>query len=99
MDPRALRMGSGEVSTLRKFIVGTIHLIVRVIKSLRLRWADYVAKMEEGRSAFKIVTGTAAEKRPLGRLRRRWKDNIRMDLKEIGVNTRNWVDSAQNRDY
>ena len=43
--------------------------------------------MEEGRSAFKILTGTPAGKRPLGRPRRRWEDNIRMDLKEIGINT------------
>ena len=51
--------------------------------------------MEEGRSAFKIVTG----KRPLGRPRHRWDDNIRIFLKEIGINTRNSVDSAQNSDY
>ena len=55
--------------------------------------------MEEDRSAFKILTGTPAGKRPLGRPRRRWEDNTRMNLKEIGMNTRNWVDSAQNRDY
>ena len=55
--------------------------------------------MEEGRSTFKILTGTPAGKRPLGRPRRRWKDNIRMDLNEIGINTRNWVDSAQDSDY
>ena len=54
--------------------------------------------MEEGRSAFKILTGTSAGKRPLGRPRRRWEDYIRMDLKEIGINTRNWVESAQDRD-
>jgi hypothetical protein len=48
--------------------------------------------------ALKMLTGTAAGKRPLGRPRRRWEDNIRMDLKEIGINTRNWVDSAQDRD-
>ena len=46
-----------------------------------------------------IVTGTNAGKRPLGRPRRRWEDNIRMDLKEISISTRNWVDSAQDRDY
>ena len=46
--------------------------------------------MEEGRSAFNILT----EKRPLGRPRRRWEDNIRIDLKEIYINTRNWIDSA-----
>ena len=51
--------------------------------------------MEEGRSAFKILTGKTTGKRPLGRPRRRWEDNTRMDLKEIG----NWVDSAQDRDY
>ena len=55
--------------------------------------------MEEGRSAFKILTGKPLGKRPLGRLRRRWKDNIRMDLEEIGINADNWVDSAQDRDY
>ena len=54
--------------------------------------------MEEGRSAFKIVTGAPTGKRPLRRSRLRWED-IRMDLKEIGINTRNWVDSAQDKDY
>ena len=55
--------------------------IVRVIKCTRLRWAGHVTKMEEGRSAFKILTG----KRPLGRPRRRWEDNIRMDLEKITI--------------
>ena len=49
-----------------------------------MRWAGPVAKMEEGMSAFKILTGKFTRKRPLGRPRRRWKDNIRMDLEEIG---------------
>ena len=70
-----------------------------MIKSRRLRWAGHVDRMEEGWSAFKILTGTPARKRPLGRHRRRWEDNIRMDLKEVGVNTRNWADLAQDRDY
>ena len=55
--------------------------------------------MEEGRSAFKILTGTPAGKRPLGKPRRRWEDNIRMVLKEIGINKRNWVDYSHDRDY
>ena len=55
--------------------------------------------MEEGRSAFKILTGKPTGKRPLGRPRRRWKDNTRMDLEEIGINTENWVDSALDRNY
>ena len=59
----------------------------------------YVARTEEGRSAFKILTYKPTGKRPLGRARRRWEDNIRTDLKEMGINTRNWVDSAQDRDY
>ena len=49
-------------------------------------------------SAFKILTGKPTEKRPLGRPRHSWEGNIRMDLKEIGINMRNWVDSAQDRD-
>ena len=73
--------------------------IVRVIKSRRLRWAGHVARMEEGRSAFKILTGKPTRKRPLERHMRRWEDNIRMDLKEIGINAGNWVDSAQDRNY
>ena len=51
--------------------------------------------MEESRSAFKILTGTPTEKRPLGRPRRTWEDNIRIDIKYIGINTRNWVGSAR----
>ena len=66
--------------------------IVRVIKYRRLRGAWHVARMEEGRSAFKILTGNPTGKRPSGRPRRKWEDNIRMDLQEIGINTRNWVD-------
>ena len=73
--------------------------IVRVIKSRRLRWAGHVTRMEEGRSAFKILTGKRTGKRPLGRPWRRWEDNIRMNLEEIGISTGNWVDSAQDRNY
>ena len=56
--------------------------------------AGHVAKMDEGRSPFKMLTGKPTGKIPLWRPRRRWEDNIRMDLEEIGINTRNWVDSA-----
>jgi hypothetical protein len=55
--------------------------------------------MEEGNSLFKILTGKPTGNRPLGRPRRRWEDNIRMHIKETGINARNWVDSAQNMDY
>ena len=70
-----------------------------MIKSNRLRWAGYVARMEDGRSTFKILIGTPTGKRSLGRSRHRWEDNIRMDLEEIGINAGNWVDSAQDRNY
>ena len=53
--------------------------------------------MEEGRSAFKILTGKPAGKKLLGRSRRRWEDNIRTYFKEMGINTRNWVDSVHDR--
>ena len=55
--------------------------------------------MEEGRSAFKILTGKPTGKRPLGRPWCRWEDNIRMDLEEMGINLGNWVDSALDRNY
>ena len=71
--------------------------IVRVIKSRGLRWAGHEARIEAGRSAFKILTSTLSGKRPLGRPRRRWEDIIRMYLEEIGTNTRYWVDLAQSR--
>ena len=59
--------------------------MVRVIKSRRLRWAGHVARMEEGGSAFNILTGKPTGTRPLRRPRRRWEDNIRMDAEETGT--------------
>ena len=73
--------------------------IVRVIKSRRLRWACHLVRMEEGGSAFEIETGKPTGKRPLGRTRRRWEDNVGIDLKGIGINTRSRVPSVQDRDY
>jgi len=69
LGPRTMRMGNGEGSTMRNFTVSTVHLIL--IKSRRLRWAGHVARIEEGRSAFKILIGKFTGKRPLGRPRRR----------------------------
>ena len=64
-----------------------------------MRWAGHVAEMEEDRSAFKILTGKPKGKIPLGRPRRRWEDNTRIDLEEIAINAGNWVDSAQDMGY
>ena len=60
-----------------------------MIKSRRLRGTGHVARMEEGRSAFKILTGKPIGKRPFGKPRGRWEGNIRMDLEEIGIHAGN----------
>ena len=73
--------------------------IVRLFKSRRLRWASHVIRIEESKSSFKILKGKPTGNRSLGRPRRIWEDNIRMDLEEIGINAVNWVDSAQDRYY
>ena len=65
-----------------------------MIKSTRLRWAGHVARMEEGRSAFKILTGKPTGKRRLRKPKRSWEDGIRTDLEEIVTNTKNWDDST-----
>ena len=62
--------------------------MVRVINFRKLRWAGHVARMKKGRSTFKILKN----KRPLGRPRRRWEDDIRMDLEDLGINAGSWVD-------
>ena len=73
--------------------------IARMNKSTRLRWAGHVARMEEDRSSFNILTCTPTGKRPLGKPRCRWEYNIRMDLKETSFNTRNRAHLDQDRDY
>ena len=65
-----------------------------MIKSRRLKWTGHVVRMEEGRSTFKILTDKPAGKGALGRRSRRREDNIRMDRKQIGAYTQNWVDLA-----
>jgi hypothetical protein len=72
--------------------------IVRVIKSRRMRWAGHAARMGERRNAYRILVGKPDGKRPLGRPRRRWVDNIKMDLREVGWDGRDWIDLAQDRD-
>ena len=58
--------------------------IIRVIKSRRMRWAGHVARMGEGRGAYRVLVGRPEGRRPFGRPRRRWEDNIKMDLQEVG---------------
>jgi hypothetical protein len=69
--------------------------IVRVIKSSRMRWAGHVARMGEGRGIYRVLVGRPEGKGPLGRPRRRWEDNIKLDLREIGIDGVNWIQLAQ----
>ena len=72
--------------------------IVQVIKSRRMRWAGHVARIGEERGAYRVLVGKPEGKRPLGRPRRRWVDNIRMDLQEVGCGHVDWNGLAQDRD-
>jgi hypothetical protein len=71
--------------------------IVRVIKSRRMRWAGHVARRGEGRDVYKFLFWRPEGRRPLGRSRRRWEDNIKMDLREIRIDGANWIQLAQDR--
>ena len=68
--------------------------IVRVIKSRRMRWAGHVARMGEEREVYRVLVGKPEGKRPLGRPRRRWVDNIRIDLQEVGCRYMDWIGLA-----
>jgi len=72
--------------------------IVRVIKSRIMRWAGHVARMGEGRGMYRVLVGRSEGKRPLGRPRRRWEDNIKMDLQEVRCGGTAWIELAQDRD-
>jgi len=70
---------------------------VRVIKS-RMRWAGHVARMGERRGVYRVLVGKPEGKRPLGRPRSRWEDNIKMDLQDVGCGGMDWIELAQDRD-
>jgi len=72
--------------------------IVRVIKSRRIRWAGHVGHMGEGRGVYRVLVRKPEGRRPLGRPRRRWEDNLRMDLREVGYGCVDWMELAQDRD-
>ena len=72
--------------------------IVRVVKSRRMRWAGHVARMGEGRGVYRVLVGKPEGKRSLGRPRRRWEANIKMDLQEVGAGCGVWMELAQDRD-
>ena len=72
--------------------------IVRVIKSRRMRWAGHVVRMGEERGVYRVLVGKSEGRRPLGRPRRRWVDNTRTDLQEMGCGYMDWIGLAQDRD-
>ena len=72
--------------------------IVRMIKSRRMRWAGHVTHMGEERGVYRVLLGKLEGKRPLGRPRCRWVDNIKMDLQEVGCGYMDWIGLAQDRD-
>jgi len=72
--------------------------IVQVVKSRRMRWVGHVACMGEGRGVHRVLVGKTEGRRPLGRPRRRWEANIKMDLQEVGGGG-DWMELAQDRDW
>jgi len=73
-------------------------MIVRMTKSRKLRWAGHVARMGERRGVYRVLVGKPEGKRPLGRPRRRWEHNNKMDVKEMGCEGMDWIELAQDRD-
>jgi hypothetical protein len=71
--------------------------IIRIIKSRRMKWAGHVARMGEKRNVYRLLVGKPEGRRPLGRPRRRWIDNIKMDLLEIGLSVVDWIGLVQDR--
>jgi hypothetical protein len=72
--------------------------IVRVVKSRRMRWAGHVARMGEERVVHRVLVRKPEEKRPLGRPRRRWEDNIKINLQDVGGDRGDWMELAEDRD-
>jgi len=73
-------------------------IIVRVIKSRRMRWTGHVARIVEGRGVHTVLLGKSERRRPLGRPGLRWEDNIKMELREVGCGCVDWMELAQDRD-
>jgi hypothetical protein len=82
-----------------RFLQVCIYLVVVVvIKSRRMRWAGHIVCMGKRRGLYRILVGKSEGKRPFGRPGRRWEDNIKMDLKEVGCEVMDWVELAEDRE-
>ena len=82
----------------RKLRVFEENIWTQEMKSSRMRWAGHVARMSEERGVYRVLLGKLEGKRPLGRPRLRWVDNIRMDQQEVGIGYMDWIGLAQDRD-
>jgi hypothetical protein len=71
---------------------------VWVIKSRKIRWTGHVARMGEGRGVYRVLVGKPEGRRPMGRPRHRWEDNIRMDFRKVGCGCVDWMELAQDKD-
>ena len=94
------RRGNRRVEKLHNEELNDLYFspnIVRLIKSRKMRWAGHVECMGEKRSVYRVFVGKAEGKRPLGIPRRRWEDNIKMDLLEVGCGGMDWIELAQDR--
>jgi hypothetical protein len=92
---------TGEQRKLHNEVLNNLYSspnIARVIKSRGIRWAGHVARMGEGRVVYRVLVGKPEGRRPLGRPRCRWEDNIRMDLREVRCGCVDWIELAQDRD-
>jgi hypothetical protein len=98
--------GARQNCIMRSFITYTllpleskrICNIIRIIKSTKMRWAGHVVRMGQKRNACRVLVGKPKRKRPLGRPRHRWEDNIKMDVRETGWGGMHWIHVAQDRD-
>jgi hypothetical protein len=90
--------GSGEIYIIKSLMICTPHPNFRVMKSRRMRWGGHVAYMGERRGLYRVLEGKPEGNRPVGRRRRRWEHNIKMDLQEVGCGDMDWIDLDQDRD-
>jgi hypothetical protein len=89
---------TGEWRKLHNELNDLYFLPMRMVKSRRMRWAGHVSRMGAERGVHRVLVGKPEGKRQLGRPRRRWEDNIKMDLQEVGLGCGDWIESAQDRD-
>jgi hypothetical protein len=89
---------TGEWRKLHNEAFSDLYPLLNIVRVVKLRWAGHVARMGEGRGVHRVLVGKPEGKRPLGRPRPRWEDNIKMDLQEVGGGCGDSIELAQDRD-